>query len=158
MSSCFSSHHSLNDVAPSRRLSFASMLNMILDAVIVASSLLLSAAGSSVVPLAASSSHPGVHDLGRLSSGLLQHDFRHFQLSNVRKLLDLSLTTAFLVPVHNMLSPSITIFGICCQNNHSTRVHVRNGSVPIEHACQHLVAFDVGLFLSLHHPNRSTRR
>ena len=35
---------------------------------------------------------PGVDDLCRLSSGLLLHDLRHFQLFNVRKLLDLSLT------------------------------------------------------------------
>ena len=115
----------------------AAMLSMILDAVIgvvactssswsgaltcVASSLLLVAAVSSGILLATSSSH-----LAQTISGLLQRDFRHFQHLDVRKLLDSSLahllwfkqmskmstlgSTAFLVPVHNLLSPSITIF------------------------------------------------
>ena len=52
-------------------------------------------------------------------------------------------STAHLVPVHNLWSPSITIFGICHPVDRFARVHVRNGFVPIEDACQHLVAFDV---------------
>ena len=53
-----------------------------------------------------------------------------------------------------LLSPSITIFGMCRHVDRSARVHVRNGFVPIGYACQHLVAFGVELVLSLHHPNQ----
>ena len=66
-------------------------------------------------------------------------------------------STALLVPVHNLLSPSITLFGNC-QNDRSTRIHVHNGSVPIEYACQQFVAFNVELVLSFHLPNPWTRR
>ena len=94
---------------------------------------------------------PGVDDLLRLSPDFLQRDFRHFQLLNVRKLLDSILThllkfkqmskmstlgsTAFLFPVHDLLSPFITIFGICRQDDYSPHVHAHIVSVPIWPAC-----------------------
>ena len=75
------------------------------------------------------------------------------QLLDDRKLLDSSLAFCdpnkcpkcpLLAPqyflfLHNLLSPSFTIFGTYRQNDCSARVHVRNGSVPIECACQHFV-------------------
>ena len=148
----FVAHHALYDPG---RCDWCCRLHLILMVRRVDSCRVLSAFGRSWIFRRSSRrivQPPGVDDLCCSSSGLLHCDFRHIQLLDVRKLLDSSLThllwfkqtsnmstlgsTAFLVPVHNLLSPSITIFGICRQNDYSARVHVRGGSVPIWSACQ----------------------
>ena len=113
---------------------------------------------------------PDVDDLQSLGSGLLQRDFRHIQLLNVRKFLGSILTQlllfkqmskmstlgsiAFLVPVHNVLSPPITIFGICRQNDCPARARVHVNSDSIWPARQQPLTFVPGLVSSLCLPSR----